>query len=98
MSFVEKHTRFFRLQLRYSDSRLNRNVRNLLLDRRTSVRANKGYFLKNVSSSPGVGRDDKDLIVRVDLGGRISHEGDSIDIAGKSGRQTLQLCIDHAAN
>jgi hypothetical protein len=90
-------SRCFWLQLRYSQDSMGMCAKSPTRRNAPSV-TKQGLFRCNVSSSSGVGRDDKDLIVRVDLGGRISHEDDSIEIASKSGRQTLQLRIDHAAN
>jgi hypothetical protein len=54
----------------------------------TSRHDKLGVVLLKVSSSSGIGGDDKDLIVRTNLGGRIAHESDSVDVASESGRQT----------
>ena len=54
----------------------------------TEAQPIKGVLLVNVSSSARIGGDDKDLIPRMNLAGRITHESHSIDVAGESGRQT----------
>jgi hypothetical protein len=41
----------------------------------------------HVSLSSGIGRENKDLIMRTNLGGRIAHKIDSVDVASESGNQ-----------
>ena len=68
-----------------------------LLGRLTKSRKARKFFTGKELSS-GIGRDDKDLILRANLGGRIAHESDSVDVASESGRQTHLVRIDDTAN
>jgi hypothetical protein len=52
----------------------------------TRITKARSRFAVGVSLSSGIGRDDKDLVLGTNLGGRIAHESDSVDVTSESGR------------
>jgi hypothetical protein len=86
--FCFRHS-MFAVATKYTASIMDQNVYEISgwagLTRVTKARSR---FTGCVSLYSGIRRDDKDLVFGTNLGGRIAHESDSVDVASESGRQT----------